>query len=165
VAPPAFDGSRQGGFGVYLIKQTVDEVHYFCDARGRCGVRLVKKRAPAPQRGRIMQSTVETTGDIAVVAVNVDQLDASNVDDFKRDMAPVLKDYRKLVLDLGSVQFVDSAGCGAILSCLKHATTAGGDLKLCQVSRPVRSVFELIRLHRICEILNTKEDAVRAFPS
>src|SRR5947209_8127530 len=46
VAPPAFDGSRESGFGVYLIKQTVDEVHYFCDARGRCGVRLVKKRAP-----------------------------------------------------------------------------------------------------------------------
>jgi hypothetical protein len=31
------------------------------------------------------------------------------------------------------------------------------------VQAPVRTVFELIRLHRICEIVNTREDAVRAF--
>jgi anti-sigma B factor antagonist len=40
---------------------------------------------------------------------------------------------------------------------------AGGDLKLCQVSRPVRGVFELIRLHRICEIVGTREEALKAF--
>ena len=39
----------------------------------------------------------------------------------------------------------------------------GGDLKLCNVNKIVRMVFDLIRLHRICEILNTKEEAVKAF--
>ena len=96
-------------------------------------------------------------------AVNVEQLDASNAEDFRRDMAPVLQESRKLVLDLGRVQFVDSRGCGAILSCLKHLSAAGGDLKVCGVSRPVRGVFELIRLHRICEILDARERAVQAF--
>jgi anti-sigma B factor antagonist len=110
-----------------------------------------------------MQPTVEKVGEVAVVTLNVDQLDASNADDFRRDMAPVLQETRKVVLDLGRVQFVDSRGCGAILSCLKHVAAAGGDLKLCQVSKPVRGVFELIRLHRICEILPTREEALRAF--
>jgi len=110
-----------------------------------------------------MQPAVEKVGDVTVVAVNVEQLDASNAEDFCRDMAPVLQESRKLVLDLGRVQFVDSRGCGAILSCLKQLSAAGGDLKLCQVGRPVRTVFELIRLHRICEIVDTREEAVRAF--
>jgi anti-sigma B factor antagonist len=75
----------------------------------------------------------------------------------------VLKDCRKLVLDLDRVQFVDSRGCGAILSCLKHISPTGGDLKLCRVTQPVRMVFELIRMHNICEIVNTREEAVQAF--
>jgi serine/threonine-protein kinase RsbW len=44
VQPPVFDGSREGGFGLYLIEQAVDEVCYFHDDQGRCGIRLVKKR-------------------------------------------------------------------------------------------------------------------------
>jgi anti-sigma B factor antagonist len=110
-----------------------------------------------------MQPTVEVIGDVTVVAPNLEQLDASNADDFRRDMAPILQDCRKLVLDLSGVQFADSRGCGAILSCLKQLSAVEGDLKICEVSRPVRMVFELIRLHRVCEILGTKEQAVEAF--
>ena len=44
VRPPAFDGSRDGGFGVYIITRSVDEVHYVHDEQqGHC-VCLVKKR-------------------------------------------------------------------------------------------------------------------------
>lgn len=44
VQPPIFDGSREGGFGVYLIAHSVDEVSYIHDEQeGHC-VRLVKKR-------------------------------------------------------------------------------------------------------------------------
>jgi anti-sigma B factor antagonist len=110
-----------------------------------------------------MQPTLEQVGDVAVVTVNDEQLDAGNADDFRRDVGPVLQSNRRVVLALGRVRFVDSRGCGAILSCLNTLSAAGGDLKLCDVTRPVRTVFELIRLNRICEILPTREEAVRAF--
>jgi anti-sigma regulatory factor (Ser/Thr protein kinase) len=51
VAPPSFDGSRESGFGLYLIRQAVDELDFFDDERGRHGIRLVKKRREAQQRG------------------------------------------------------------------------------------------------------------------
>jgi anti-sigma B factor antagonist len=110
-----------------------------------------------------METRVEKIGDVAIVAVHEKQLDASNADDFRSAIATVLKDCRNLVLDLGRVQFVDSRGCGAILLCLKHLSKVGGDIKLCQVTEPVRMVFDLIRLSTICEVVNTREDAVRAF--
>jgi len=50
VPPPVFDGSRQGGFGVYLIGQLVDEVSYSHE-EGRSGVRLVKKRPAVARKG------------------------------------------------------------------------------------------------------------------
>ncbi len=43
--PPAFDGSSEGGFGVYMIEQLTDEVTYFQDVDGRCAVYLVKNRS------------------------------------------------------------------------------------------------------------------------
>jgi sigma-B regulation protein RsbU (phosphoserine phosphatase) len=42
VAPPALDGSRESGFGVYLITQSVDDVRYSRDARGRNCIALKK---------------------------------------------------------------------------------------------------------------------------
>jgi anti-sigma B factor antagonist len=110
-----------------------------------------------------MQPTVEKLDDVTIVAVNEEQLDASNADAFRRALAPVLQDCRKLVLDLGRVDFMDSRGCGVILSCLKHVSKAGGDLKLCCVTEPVQMVFELIRMHSICEVLDTREQAAAAF--
>jgi serine/threonine-protein kinase RsbW len=50
VAPPVFDGSRAGGFGVYLIRELVDEVTYSTDAGGQQIIHLVKKRPPQSDR-------------------------------------------------------------------------------------------------------------------
>jgi anti-sigma regulatory factor (Ser/Thr protein kinase) len=47
--PPSFDGSRESGFGLHLIRQSVDEVEYARDEQGGCVIRLVKRRRPAPK--------------------------------------------------------------------------------------------------------------------
>jgi sigma-B regulation protein RsbU (phosphoserine phosphatase) len=44
--PPPLDGSRESGFGVYLISRSVDEVRYCRDERGRHCIALVKHRRP-----------------------------------------------------------------------------------------------------------------------
>jgi anti-sigma B factor antagonist len=106
---------------------------------------------------------VDKIGDVNVVTVHLDQFDASNADEFKQQIAPILQDSHKVVLDLEPVQFVDSRACSAILSCLKSLNERGGDLKICQVNQFVRTVFDLIRLHRICQIVHTRDEAVRAF--
>jgi anti-sigma regulatory factor (Ser/Thr protein kinase) len=43
-AAPAFDGSREGGFGLYLIGKCVDEMHHGQDDQGRCVIHLIQKR-------------------------------------------------------------------------------------------------------------------------
>ena len=50
-----------------------------------------------------------------------------------------------------------------MLSCLRQLNAAGGDLKLCGMSKAVRAVFELVRMHRIFDIYDTREQAVSAF--
>jgi len=110
-----------------------------------------------------MQMAFEKVGDVAVAAVPVEELDASNAGEFKRDIAPMLDANGKLVLDLSRLRFVDSSGLGAFISCLRKLNAKGGDLKLCGMSKQVRAVFELVRMHRVFDILGTREDALRAF--
>jgi anti-sigma B factor antagonist len=110
-----------------------------------------------------MQITREQVSDVTVVTVHADYLDASNSKEFKRDIADTFEPKAKVVLDLARVRFIDSSGCGALLSYLRQLNAAGGDLKLCSVTQPVRALFELVRFHRILDILNTRDEAVKAF--
>jgi len=110
-----------------------------------------------------MEIAVDKIDSIAVTAVPVDELDASNAAEFKRDIARVLQANTKVVLDLSRLRFVDSSGLGAMLSCLRQLSAKSGDLKLCGMSKQVQGLFELVRMHRIFDIFGTREEAVRAF--
>ncbi len=110
-----------------------------------------------------MDIPVDRIDGVTIAAVPVEELDASNSGEFKRDIAPVLEKNLKLVLDLGQLRFVDSSGLGAMLSCLRQLSAKSGDLKLCGMSKQVRALFELVRMHRIFDIYNSKDEAVRAF--
>jgi anti-sigma B factor antagonist len=110
-----------------------------------------------------MDLAVEKRGDVAVVTLPMEELDAGNAGAFKRDMGPVLEAATKVVLDLHRLRFMDSSGLGAFLSCLRKLNEKGGDLKLCGLSKPVRAIIELVRMHRIFDIHATSEEAVRAF--
>jgi anti-sigma regulatory factor (Ser/Thr protein kinase) len=44
VPPPVIDGSRDSGFGMYLMSKSVDEIRYSRDERGQNCIALVKRR-------------------------------------------------------------------------------------------------------------------------
>ena len=163
VQPPVFDGSRDGGFGVYIIAHCVDEVRYVRDERGENCICLVKKRTRRDKEKSRMELMCECIGDVIVVVLAGAQLDASTAEEFKRDITPVLEAHTQVVFDLSQLGFVDSSGLGAFLSCLRHVHARGGDLKLCSLPQPIRALFELVRMHRIFHIFDTQEAAIRAF--
>lgn len=110
-----------------------------------------------------MELATDTTDNVAVVEIPVDELDASNAGELKRDIAPVLESHTRLVIDMSRLRFIDSSGLGAMLACLRQVSAKQGDLKLCCMTRQVRGTFELVRMHRIFDIFSTREEAVRAF--
>jgi anti-sigma regulatory factor (Ser/Thr protein kinase) len=44
VNAPKFDGTQEGGFGMFIIQRSVDEVRYHRDERGRNCISMVKNR-------------------------------------------------------------------------------------------------------------------------
>lgn len=110
-----------------------------------------------------MELVLQQVGDVTVAVISVEDLDAGNAAEFKRDMAPVVDANTKVVLDLSRLRFVDSSGLGAFISALRKLNAKGGDLKLCGMSKQVRAVFELVRMHRVFDIFGSRDEAVRAF--
>lgn len=68
----------------------------------------------------------------------------------------------KLVLNLEKMDFIDSAGLGALVSSLRRAAAEGGDLRLAEVPAFCRSIFELTRLTRVFDVNETEQQAIEA---
>ena len=71
--------------------------------------------------------------------------------------------HKQVILDIGALQFVDSSGLGAVLSCLRKLTSKEGDLKLCNMTKQVRLLFQLVRMHRIIDVYNNRDEALASF--
>jgi len=112
-----------------------------------------------------MAPKVGQIGDVTVITVPGPRLDASQSTMFKRDVSPVLAVSSKVIFDMSGLQFMDSTGLGTIVSCLKVLNAAGGDLKLCGMTKQIRALFELVRMHRVFDIYNTTDEAVGAYQS
>lgn len=108
-----------------------------------------------------MKIQSETINDMVVVDVLADSLDAGNTRAFRDAITPLIDTNPNLVLNLETVRFLDSSGCGSILSCLRQLNAKGGDLKVCGLQKTVRAVFELVRIHRIIDIFENRDEAVR----
>jgi len=68
----------------------------------------------------------------------------------------------KILLDLGAVNFMDSAGLGRLVACKKRAILHGGDIRILRPSRRVRELLEITLLDRVFEIFDDETAAVTA---
>lgn len=102
-------------------------------------------------------------GQVTILEVEFTTLTATNAKEFKKKLESALENETNILLDLNRVTFIDSSGLGVFLFCLKSLNQKGGDLKICNITKPVRVLFELVRLHQIIEVFNSQEEALQAF--
>jgi anti-sigma B factor antagonist len=110
-----------------------------------------------------MKLDIEHTADVMVVRIASDSLDAGSVEEFRKQVLPLISEARKVILDMSLLNFVDSAGLGSILACLKAVRQSQGELKLCALTRPVRALFELMRMQKVFSIYATRDEALKSF--
>lgn len=101
--------------------------------------------------------------DVLIIECRDENLDASNVRAFREDMQRLMKDRHQVVLDMSHMKFVDSSGLGALIACLRDANARKGDFRLGAMPRPIRALFELMRMHRVFSIHDTVDAAVASF--
>lgn len=72
------------------------------------------------------------------------------------------KCYR-IVVDLGGVTYISSAGWGIFISEIKRIRRNSGDIKLAAMKNEVREVFDLLEFGNILKPFDRTSDAIRDF--
>lgn len=69
----------------------------------------------------------------------------------------------KLVLDLGEVSYVNSAGLRMLLSLKKQMKTAGGKFIVCTLRPEVMEIMKICGFDHVLEFAKDEEEALRQF--
>jgi anti-anti-sigma factor len=110
-----------------------------------------------------MEIQEEKQGDIMIVRID-DHLDTSTAPVFEqRLLALIDRGERKLLIDCGGVQYVNSAGLKVFLLAAKRLEPLGGQLVICSLTQSVLMIFEMIGFTRIMKIAPSTEEALRIF--
>ncbi len=100
--------------------------------------------------------------EVEFIRIRERSLDAGTSMRFRSAISDELDGGECAVLDFDEVEWIDSAGLDALLCCLRDFNLAGVDLRLCNVSTPVRAMFELVGLDQLISVHASREDAVAA---
>jgi anti-sigma B factor antagonist len=70
---------------------------------------------------------------------------------------------KKVLLNLAKVNYVDSAGLGAIVSAYTTVTRDGGSLKLANVTKRLQDLLSITKLLTVFETFDSEDEGVRSF--
>jgi anti-sigma B factor antagonist len=113
-----------------------------------------------------IQVSVEKVGpqsDISIIRVG-GYIDTTTSSELERALDSLLKaGIVRVIIDLGNVDYISSAGWGIFISEIKGIRERSGDLKLAKMIPDVYEVFELLEFHYILKAFDTVEDAITSF--
>jgi anti-sigma B factor antagonist len=100
---------------------------------------------------------------VAVVSIqgSVDAMTSRELTEFL--LKKIEDDQVKMVIDLGGVEFMSSAGLRAVLIALREARSKGGDLRLAGAQPGVEKVLKMSGFNMILKTLPTVDEALNDF--
>ena len=99
-----------------------------------------------------MQISVSQIEYAKYITVESRTLATGNLREFRDLILPEIEGQEKVYLDLNQVTFVDSAGLGALISCLRVCGNESCEMVLTGLNRNVKTLFELMRVERLFKI-------------
>ena len=101
-------------------------------------------------------------GNSNIIDVQVDSLDHRYIEAFKSAINHCLfGNQKKLILNLKTVNFMDSAGLGIILYGYRACKQAGGEFVVCEASGYVSKLFGLTGVSKAIQVHSTLEEAFK----
>lgn len=112
-----------------------------------------------------MQIGQRMVGDVAIVEVIGDITLSKGGDVVLKDKVQSLlqQGYRKVLLDLGNVSYVDSAGLGQLVQIYATTSHLGGSMKLLNLTKRLKDLLVLTKLLTVFESYDSEAEAVASF--
>ena len=112
-----------------------------------------------------MKISERTVGDVVVVDVSGKITLGEGGDQvFKDKMRSLVQQgHTKLLLNLGDVSYIDSAGLGEIVQSYATVNKNGGALKLLHVTKRIQDLLSITKLLTVFETFDSEAEAVTSF--
>ena len=113
-----------------------------------------------------MNLTTEQANGIAVVRVGESRLMYPLLSEFSSTVTQLIAaGEKKVVVDLSSVGYVDSATIGCLMDLYRQANAAGGALKLAGVQKRVETMLTMTGAHNFLKMFPDEASALQSFGS
>ncbi|MBV8476997.1 MAG: STAS domain-containing protein [Acidobacteria bacterium] len=81
--------------------------------------------------------------------------------DTVRDL--ISKGNKKILLNLGDVNYIDSSGIGELVSAFTTVRNQGGELKLLNLTKKVHDLLQITKLYTVFDVKDDETSAVKSF--
>jgi anti-sigma B factor antagonist len=111
-----------------------------------------------------MQIEERAVGDVVVLDLK-GKITLGEGDELLRDKVNSLVNQgrRKIVLNLGGVPYIDSAGLGEVVRTYTTVSRQGGSLKLLNLTKRITDLLSITKLLTVFETFESENEAVRSF--
>src|SRR3989441_12697028 len=112
-----------------------------------------------------MHISARSTGDIVIVEVSGKITLGEGGDAVLKDKMRSLmqQGHKKVLLNLGDVSYVDSAGLGEIVQSYATVSKNGGTLKLLNTTKRIKDLLSITKLLTVFECHDSEAEAVTSF--
>ena len=111
-----------------------------------------------------MSMTTERSGDVVIIHAAPARLMHPSLSEFSTSVSTELAGgARKVVIDLGKVDYLDSAAIGCLMDLYRQASAAGGALKLAGVQKRVETMLTMTGAQNFIEVHPDEPSAVKSF--
>ena len=111
-----------------------------------------------------MQIEERTVGDVVVLDLK-GRITLGDGDQLLKDKVNSLVNQgnKRIVLNLGGVPYIDSAGLGEIVGSYTTVSRQGGSLKLLNLTKKITDLLAITKLLTVFETFDSEDEAVRSF--
>lgn len=111
-----------------------------------------------------MQIEERTVGDVTVLDVK-GKITLGEGDELLKDKVNSLvnQGYRKIVLNLADVPYIDSAGLGEIVRTYTTVSRQNGSLKLLKLGKRINDLLVITKLNTVFDTFDSEDEAVKSF--
>jgi anti-sigma B factor antagonist len=75
----------------------------------------------------------------------------------------IAKNQKKILLNLGEVNYIDSSGIGELVSGFTSVSNSGGNLKLLNLNKRVKDLLQITKLYTVFDVHEDEAGAIRSF--
>ncbi len=111
-----------------------------------------------------MQIKEKIENNVAILAFKGDLLGEPDTSNIRNKIHSLVTDnIKRIVIDLGGVNYMNSSGIGTLIACLTTVRNGGGELRLANVGGKVQNLFVITQLVKVFDTYETVERALANF--